>query len=71
MNRRISILYYWLTRKNNVRIGELAGFLFNPRMPRIATRHISRVEDGETYREGWASFSPEPLLSTVAAAGGR
>lgn len=53
MNRRIDILYYWLTRKNSVPFGELAGFLFQPRMRMIAARYIDRVDEDDTYRKVW------------------
>jgi FkbM family methyltransferase len=53
MNRRISVLYYWLARKNSVSIGELARFLTNPRMPVIAARYIVRVEADDIYQKVW------------------
>ncbi len=53
MNRRISILYYWLARKSRVPIAELARFLFQPRMPVIAARHIARVQEEDAYRKVW------------------
>jgi FkbM family methyltransferase len=53
VNRRIIILYHWLTRKNSVGIVAMAKFLCAPRMPKIAARYISRIEETDGYLQVW------------------
>jgi FkbM family methyltransferase len=53
MNRRITTLGYWLTRKNPVGVVNLVKFLCKPRMPTIAARYISRIEEKNGYLQVW------------------
>jgi FkbM family methyltransferase len=53
MNRRIIILFHWLTRKNSVGIGDMVKFLCTPKMPAIAARYISGIEEADGYLRVW------------------
>mgnify|MGYP001793749675 CR=1 FL=1 len=50
--RRLFIIYHWIFRsRNNVKIFELASFLFKPKVKKIASRFISKI----TVDRNWFS----------------